>query len=371
MTDNKFDRILNEKGSICISLILPTHRLSPERRTDQLQLDKLVERVKMQVHERYSKEQYASISSALASLISRIDFNHNREGLGIFLSPSVQQIVQFDFPVKEKEQVADSFAIREVLYLSYLSRDYYLLEINEKTARLFKGLRNTLEEVTDSVFPQAHEESYEYSRPTRGSSFMGDSNLKGFERDKSVMEEVRMRDFLREVDELLESYLHGEPLLLIAGVEKELAYFREITRYQDKLAAAVPGNYTYSSVSDLAALVWPELRSYLEKKKLDKIKEYEKKIGSGQGVSGLQDIWMAANEGRAATLLVEQDFSQLAFASPDKYILYLSEPEEPHVSITDAVDELIHTVLDKNGEVIIMENGTLEKYGRAALITRY
>jgi hypothetical protein len=39
--------------------------------------------------------------------------------------------------------------------------------------------------------------------------------------------------------------------------------------------------------------------------------------------------------------------------------------------LPDATDDLMQMVLNKNGEVIIVENGKLSPYQRMVLITRY
>ena len=77
-------------------------------------------------------------------------------------------------------------------------------------------------------------------------------------------------------------------------------------------------------------------------------------------------------EGRGLKLLVEKDFSIPAYVkNTNDYELYLRPPKEPHKALPNVVNNLIETVLDKNGEVFLVENDILKDYGRIALITRY
>jgi hypothetical protein len=49
----------------------------------------------------------------------------------------------------------------------------------------------------------------------------------------------------------------------------------------------------------------------------------------------------------------------------------LSPPAEVHEILDDAVERVIKTVLEKDGEVIITENGVLDKFEKIALLLRY
>jgi hypothetical protein len=51
--------------------------------------------------------------------------------------------------------------------------------------------------------------------------------------------------------------------------------------------------------------------------------------------------------------------------------LYLDAPAVLHHIVTDAVDDLIEMVLEKNGRVTFVDNDMLKDYNRIALITRY
>ena len=69
---------------------------------------------------------------------------------------------------------------------------------------------------------------------------------------------------------------------------------------------------------------------------------------------------------------MEKDYKQPGFlVEGNPYHLYLKPPKEKHEILPDAVNSLMQLVLEKKGEVIIVENGRIENYGRIGLITRY
>jgi hypothetical protein len=118
-------------------------------------------------------------------------------------------------------------------------------------------------------------------------------------------------------------------------------------------------------------MAWPVMRAHLQMERQELITEFAEKIGEHLGVSGVQEVWQAAVEGKAFKLLVEKDYRVPGFVDTDGYRLLLHPPRSPHTSIPDVVDEIIETVLGKNGSVYFVENDQLRDYGHIALIERY
>ena len=52
---------------------------------------------------------------------------------------------------------------------------------------------------------------------------------------------------------------------------------------------------------------------YLQHEREQLVKEFEEKIGEGLGITGIQDIWSATQEGKAFKLLVEKRLSHSGF----------------------------------------------------------
>ncbi|WP_026898252.1 baeRF3 domain-containing protein [Daejeonella oryzae] len=360
-----------EKGSICVSVIVPTHRLSPERRADQLEVEKAIKKAKDLLTSKFKNSDIKQLQQSLDDLFESIDFTKNLEGLGIYVSPKINRAVHFPFPVEEKIMVAHKFEMRELLYYSSYEQSYMVLLLSEKGLKLFEGSWDELNEIEDQNFPKEYVEEYDYSTPSRGTSFAGQAQLKSFEKDKGELESIRFKDFFKSADELLTEYLKPDKALILMGVEKELAWFEKITKHSQNIINKIQGSYNYSNPKELSDIVWPVMREHLDQEKELLIKEYSEKIGEEMGVSGIQDIWQSAQEGKAFKLLVEKDYRCPGYVDTDEYLLYLDQPETPHKVLDDAVDELIELVLQKNGQVYFTENNQLKDFGRMLLITRY
>ncbi len=361
----------NEKGNICISVIVPTHRTSPDRRSDQLNTKRAIEKAEQLLNMKYTADIVAPLMNKLHALFQSIDFEHNEEGLGLFVSSTIQLRLSFPFRVEEKIVVGDSFEIRDVLYKVNYSDPYYVLLLTEHGTHFFQGSWNVLDEIKDKHFPIEYKEEYAYNPPSRSMSYAGQAHVKSFEKDKSELEEIRYKNFFHKVDKTLHGYLlNNEPLILL-GTEKLLALFENTSTHQKNFAGKISGSYSYLNLKQLSDLISPIIFNYLQNKRTKLIEEFIEKIGQHLGTSGIQDIWSAAMEGKAFKLLVEKDYRYPGFLDENNFHLYLRPPQKQHTVLADAVDDLIELVLKKEGKVFFVDNGLLKDYERIALITRY
>jgi hypothetical protein len=307
----------------------------------------------------------------LDELVKTIDYAHNKKGIGLFVSQNIKKLITFPFEVKEKVIIRHSFEIRDLLYFNHYSRNYFLLALTEKSAKLFSGTTDQISEVKDENFPRDYEELYEYAKPARGSSYVGNAYLQDFEKDKSVMEAIRMKNFFEESDECLKKYLLPNTPLLLAGTEKDVSLFRNTTAHKKNIIDTLSGNFSYVNEAELGLMAWLKVWAFIDKEKTELISLYGERKGAGLGVEGINEVWTAAKAGRGLKLLVEKDFYLTGFVTSEDNKLHIKLPKRKHSTIPDIIDDIIETVLNKNGDVIVVENEALRDHQRIALITRY
>ncbi len=370
-SEEELNLLQKGKGAICISIIVPTHRYSPDRRADKQAVEKAIQYAKEWLRIKYSESDHTYLHQSLGELYNEIDFMHNPDGLGLYVSDNFKLLVYFPFPVQEKVIVGESFEVRDVFYKKDCGKPYYALLVTENKSRLFRGSWKELVEIQDDHFPAHYEDDYSYNRPSRSTSYAGQAHVKDFEKDKSVVEETRFKDFFRGVDRSLGNYLTAnEPVILIGG-EKELAWFESTSTHKKNIAGRIHGNYDHQNLADLAAITWPVMYAILQQDRRQVIDEFVEQLGWEKALTGIREIWQAASEGRALKLLVEKDYRVPGFVGKEDKRLYLSEPAVLHHIVTDAVDDLIEMVTGKNGKVFFVDNGALKDYNRIGLITRY
>ena len=358
--------MLNERGKTCVSIIVHTHRLGQDRQGDRLEIHRAV----MAANQAVLNEP-GNFLSDIDSLFQQIDFNRNGEGIGIFVSPGVKKLVSFPFPVTKKIVVNNFFHLHDLIYTENYGATYYLLDISKKEIHLFKGSMDHLEEIRDENFPKEIVDNYEYNKPSHSNSGSGYAHVKEVEKDKSIMSQVRLKKVFRQTDKSLSKYIVTKDTpLLLCGPTKDISIYRSATKHPENIVGSISDNYKGTSIHDLEVLAWLKIRSFIDEQKLKLVNEFKEKRGEGLGVRGIEKIWTAAKEGRGLILLVEKDYEKAAFVTKDNRLV-LQDPEETGARYGDVVDELINTVLEKNGKVIVVEKDILEDYDGIALITRY
>lgn len=343
--------MVKEKGSTCVSIIVPTHRLGQDRQGDRKEVQRAI-----LVAKQSGLEEDEEILSGIDDLFERIDFNRNKQGIGIFVSSQIKKLVRFPFPVTEKIIVNKLFHLHDLLYLENYSTPYYLVEISGKEIRLFRGIMDRLEEIKDEGFPKEITDDYEYSKPSQSSSNAGYTHVKGFEKDKSEGRQLRLKKIFRETDKCLEKYLaKKETPLLLCAPEREISLFKSTTKHLDNIAGLITNNQQRTGMRDMEVSAWDQLKSFTDQQKLNLVDEFKEKIGAGLAIYGMEAVWKAAKEGKGFSMLVEKEYNGSAIVTQE----------------VDPVNEIMSTVLEKNGKVVIVEKDVLKDFKRIALINRY
>ncbi len=364
--------LLKERGNVCVTIVLPTHKVSADRKIDKFQVEKALDYAQQALKVNYAEKEFTPILKKLELLASTIDYNHNLDGLGLYVSPNVELMVHFPFNVEEKIVVANNFEVRDVLYLTQLSKPYLALLASEKQVRLFTGNGTPPKEIIGDDFPMEYTETYLYNTPSRGSSNQGNPQMRSFEHDKSTMQAVRFKDFFRAADHHLSKYMILDTPLIIAGPEKVLSWYESVSEFHNHIIGRIQGNFDHAPLADLGTMFTDVVKEEISQHVRSLMNEYRERVGEGRGVAGIQEIWSVACEGRGWKLLVEKDYRLPGFTEEGKaHFLRLKPDLAPHHTMADAVDEVIEEILNKGGEVYFAENGQLAEFGGMILITRY
>jgi hypothetical protein len=344
-----------------VTITLPTHRTAPENRQDPIRVKNLVEQATKRLLEEFSKREIAPLLDRLEKLADGIDYRYTLNGLALFANRDFSRAVQLPFTLRENVNVGDTFLTRDLVFAMNRTPRYWTLVLSEKPTRLFESVRDTLIEVQEGGFPIIHE------GPGGGQSLPG-----GFGIEKTTDRDEYHRKFFSEVDTALKPFLADDPLpLIVVGVNRFLAFFNEVTDHKDAILSTLQGSHDKTSPSELAKLVWPLVKDALAEQRQKVFLELDKAVGERKVASTISEVWRLASEGRGALLLVEEDFHFPARVDETgREITPADDATAPDV-IDDAVDDVIETVLSKQGRVVFVENGQLETHQRIALILRY
>lgn len=370
-SNNPLKDLLREKGNLCVSVIIPVKADPFNTKFDETHVDEVIKKTEALILAKGKVPTTESIVKKLHFLRDEIDMKEGPGGIGLFISENISKVIHFPFTVKEKIIVDYSFEIRDVLYKEHYLKYYWVLVLTEKKVRLMNGKGTSLVEIADKNFPAVYEEAYEYSKPSRGSSFQGEAGLKQFEKDKSISEAMRVQAFYRSADQKLLTYIDNNAPLVLTGARKDISFFEHLTRFRNNIAGTLAGNYTYTGNHQIAEKVAEVMRRYTDKEVQELLLSVKELTGRGLITTGIKQIWQDAKLGKGLKLIVEKDISQPAFTGGDEFRIISKPKSQKNKIISDAVDDLIEVVLEKNGEVTFVDNGKLRAYGGMVLIKRY
>lgn len=349
MNTDIFQQLLRTRGETCISIIVPTHEVSRERRNDKIEIKNVVHKAKEKLALYTHTAEYTALWEKIDALTAQIDYLHNDKGLGLYVSATQSVKVLFPFEVEEKIVIDDEFAWSELAYLLGLSQPYHLLLLSEKKVSLFSGQLNRLAEVHNADFPDVYEDTHEYAKPGRASSYAPQANVKGFEKDKSIMEEIRLHDYFKVIDKHLHQESSDNSPIIVAAPVEELGMFDQVTQHKDRIIARIHGNYTHKSEGELGDLCYPCMVDHLAQLNQKRVADFKEAIGFGKGMQDIREIVKAARVGRIRTLLMEQNYHNRDYD----------------------INELLCDVYDHKGEVVIMEADALGTLPGLVAVLRY
>ena len=363
----KINKFLSAEKAPCVSIIVPAHRTAAEKKEDPLALHKAINLAKDALsHQKNDSPHTNTLMENLDQLYKTIDFRHTKDGIGIFVSPDRSGVFHFPFPVKEKVSVGGSFENRELLYYKSIP-DYYVLGISRKHIRLFSGKGEDMKEVVNEDFPVDYVETYEYSFPSRGSSY--GNSLKEFEKDKSALKEIRFIDFLKTTDKTLGKYLNGSVPLLISGGIREAADYKRITKHLDHIIGRIAGTSSQEK-NGLATNSWNFVKKHINEKNDNILNQLNELVGQHTLATGADHVWKAAQEGKGMLLLIEKDI-ELQTPQEEVSAALTRNSRTGKLHVRNLSDDIIKTVMEKKGKVIFVDNGKLKEFGGVALLLRY
>ena len=231
-----------------------------------------------------------------------------------------------------------------------LSTHYYVLSLCEQTSRLYEAFRDTLIDIQNKGFP---------IESSAGMSGTVEPSLRS----------SHLREFVRTADQHFDHYFRQDPLhLVVVGEKESLSIFGCVTTHQDVLIGKVEGDYAATSPRDLGKIVWPIVKKVMAGTSEKAMNNLETAEYSRNVTSGIDAVGHVAGSGVGDTLFVEENYHMKGSIRETDHSLIASKDLDIQEVIDDAVDAIIEKVLEKGGNVLFLEGGSLTEFHRIALI---
>ncbi len=217
--------------------------------------------------------------------------------------------------------VTDAFSLRELIPVFHEAHEFYLLALSRNRTRLLHCTATSAEEVGfPKDTPLSLNDSDASDKPDHQQDKMGSAGP-GHGQMKGVMSGVsadadhqpeHMRNFFNSIDKAVHATIKDSGLpLVIVGVERELAIYREVNTYPRLAPTGVLGSPDHFKGGEMHARALRALSTYVEPVMEKTLGELDKLIGTGHASVHAADIVKAAHEGRIAHLFLQESAEYL------------------------------------------------------------
>lgn len=349
-------RLLDTEADLVVTVTAPLDRTRPNNDKDRISLRNLVAEAKDRLLEATSGERAELLTRQIDEAAARVDLGAGALGYVIVATEHGSETHPLPFPVVEAVTLGRTPATRSLIQGLRRSARYRLLVISDKATRLFEGLRDDLRE---DGFPLTAAVKPRDLRAIAGR----------FARQPGRDDKEQWRNFYRDVDAGLTAVIDDDPLpLVLAGVDVSTTMFEDVSANMSSVIGRISGAHDATSAHDLGAMAWPLLRDNLEQRRHEVIAELTAAAHTQRAVTGIDEVWQFAREGRGQMLVVEENYRAEPAVEVD-HRLVPTDAARPE-AIGDPVDELIEHVVRAGGSVEFVAPDSLVTLDRVGLILR-
>jgi hypothetical protein len=253
----------------------------------------------------------------LIKVASNTDWTGRKGTLIMFRAPDCTIVNFWPDTLEARVHFGDEFFILPLLDGVASVRNFWLLALSINEVRLFRG---SIKGLADVALPagvpksvSAHEQSDQPDHSLRNRSTAGPSvgNMKGVQFGTSAETERRhgwLHDYFKELDRGIRPILNADPQpLILAGVAREVALYREVNTWQPLVSGAVHGSHKAIDPKALFARAAQLIADYSEHTGDTSGKEMESAADRGLFLMEPSETIRAAHSGRIDSLFVSPE----------------------------------------------------------------
>ena len=303
------------------------------------------------------------ISEQVNDLIDDDDFwQKQANGLAVLVTPD--RLLSFRLPTKLSDtvQVSDRFHLKPLMRVVSFPQAAYVLALEENRVRLVEVSADMPPH--EVKIPDMPRDAAQVARTANVNSRSASGRIHGDEGQN-----VRLRQYVRRVDEAMRPFLAGreEPLIL-AATDPMLSYFRSTSTYPRLAADAIVTSPARMSDFDLAT----EARPILDKIHADRLAEvralFDARGNSGRATTDVAQTAHAATAGAVEVLIVDIDRVVPGTVDDAGGVTFADAPGADSYGV---IDEIAGRVLLSGGTVVGARAEDLPGDSGLAAILRY
>ncbi|MFW6102526.1 MAG: hypothetical protein ACOC6O_02595 [Chloroflexota bacterium] len=367
--------LVKDSGNPAASIYMPTHRAG-DTQQDPIRLKNLLREAEGRLVDYGLRVSDAGklLEPAQQLLRDSHFWQHQGDGLAIFLSPEIFRYYRLPYSFQDLVVVAERFHIKPLLLLFSQDGVFYVLAISQNQARLLQCTRYHVREVTPENVPSNLAEALKYDQPekqhqfhTTGPGGLTISHGHGVSKDDDKVSILR---YFQQIDRGLHEVLREEQTpLIVAAVDYLHPIYREANTYNYLLEEAIEGNPEGLSEEALQEQAWAIVQPYFERGRADALERYEEAVNKGLATDDVKQAILAAYDGRVSTLFVATGVQQWGQFDPEHRKIRLYKEARPGTE--DLLDLTAVNTLTKGGTVYAVEPEEIPGETPVAALFRY
>lgn len=385
LTKADLERLMLKEDQQCVSIYLPTHRTGVETQQDPIRLKNLLSEAEKRLFEQGfgPRDVQKMLEPASKLLPASYFWQHQSDGLAIFLSAKISKIYRLPLSFEESVIVDDHFYIEPLLPLITGDGQFFILALSQNDIRLLNATRFGVSEVDTGQLVSSLDEvssSDDHQRNLQSHSSEASGGITGrssvtFHGQGGGSDESAKNDLLRYfhlVEDGLAEFLRGDQVpLVLAGVEYLLPIYKEANTYPNIIDMVIKGNPDLLSTEELHKSAWEIIRPYFQIPQEKAVAFYQQLYGqkSKRAANTLEKILPAAIQGQVETLFIAAGMQQWGVINPSTNEIEIHDqlqPGDEHLLDLAAVQTYL-----KGGTVYIMEPEKVPGGTYAAAVLRY
>jgi hypothetical protein len=363
----------------CVSVYMPTHRVSMENQQDRTRLKNLIRQAQdaLQAYGLRPSEAESLLEPA-ARILGAIPFWKDKaDGLALFLSPGIFRQYQLPISFESLVVVAHRFHVKPLLALLG-GNEFFVLALSQNAVKLFEGSRFGLSDIDEPEgVPKSLADALKYDVLEKQLQFQTGTGVGGkgeraamFHGQDLADNKERIQRYFRQIDQGLRDLLReAQAPLVLAGVEYLLPIYKEINTYQHLLNGGITGNPEGVSLEDLHRQAWAQVEPYFKREQDEAAARYRQLAGTGRTSHDSREIVPGAYHGRVEFLFVAVGRQQWGDYDPGADRVDLHPVAQP--GSFDLLDLAATQTLLHGGTVFAVESSEVPDEALLAAVFRY
>jgi len=377
-------KLIETTDRYCVSLYLPTHRTGREQQQDPIRLKNLAGMaVEKLLDFEVSNQEVGQIMRPAELLMDQRNFwQHQSDGLALFLSKEFAQTFRLPFTFDELVVIGNNFHIKPLLPLLSKNEKFYILAISMKKVRLFLGTKSAVEEIDLGDMPTNIDDALLINGPEKHLGFHTSASSPGRsgmrralfhgQGSKPDAEKTNLLRYFQIIDKGLGDVLEETHIpMILAGVDYLLPIYHEANTFSGLLNEGLEGNPDEIKENELHTLAWEMIKPLFKHDQEQAINRFNRLYGQKSKLAsiGLKSVLRAAHRGQIETLLVSIDSH--CWGRYDEAEDALEQHDEFQIFDRDLLDLAAAKTLAHDGNVYVLAPQDIPERSQLAAIYRY